>query len=74
MIVKLITGFIARFIASFFRHGNPDKKQESISQEEVVTNDGQTRCPECGTPYDLNDYRKDIAEIFCSACKAKLTR
>ena len=32
----------------------------------------KTRCPNCGTPYDPNDYRDDVLEIFCSACKTKL--
>lgn len=38
----------------------------------MIVNDGKTRCPNCGTPYDLNDYRDDVLEIFCSACKTKL--
>ncbi|MFA5689346.1 MAG: hypothetical protein WC959_09410 [Kiritimatiellales bacterium] len=74
MIAKLITGFLARFTISLFRHPNPDKKQEFTAPDKVIINDGRTRCPECGAPYDIKDYRDDVAKIFCSTCKAQLNK
>ena len=35
---------------------------------------GALTCPECATPYDPSDYRTDVAEIYCSACRAQLPR
>lgn len=48
------------------------RKQLHSKTEENIPNDGRTRCLECGTPYDLNDYREGAKEIFCSTCKEKL--
>lgn len=32
------------------------------------------KCPECGTPYRLEDYDRNAAKIYCSACKTELPR
>jgi Zn-dependent protease with chaperone function len=32
------------------------------------------RCPECGHPYRLSDYRPDATEIGCSRCHARFPR
>ncbi len=33
-----------------------------------------TTCPACGMPYNLSDYRVDAPKIFCSYCRAELSR
>ena len=48
------------------------QSEEPKEPTEIIVDDGKTRCPSCGSPYDLNDYREDVSEIFCSACKAKI--
>ncbi len=30
------------------------------------------QCPECGTPFDPNDYRDGASERLCSKCKAEI--
>ena len=50
----------------------PEEGNEATDQEEDIIDDGKTRCPECRTPYDIRDYRKDASEILCSACKTRL--
>jgi hypothetical protein len=32
------------------------------------------QCPRCATAYDLNDYRSDVATIYCSQCGGELPR
>lgn len=70
----MIERFLARFTASLIRQSVSQKIEERKEEKKnrPIPDDGKTRCPECGTPYDLNDYREDVEEIFCSTCKAKL--
>ena len=43
----------------------------------LLTSSGETyvhRCPQCGLPYRLEDYRPDAEHIYCSGCHAELPR
>lgn len=75
--LMLSVGVIFVFVLSFasLRADKHIWKKAAESNEpiEIIVDDGKTRCPNCGTPYDLNDYRDDVSEIFCSSCKNKIT-
>jgi hypothetical protein len=47
---------------------------EDKSMQDGAVEDARMRCPRCGKPYRLEDYRTDVAHIFCAACKSELPR
>jgi hypothetical protein len=58
-----------------------DEQRVQIAETKVAVpawinfRDGKVRnCPSCGHPFNLNDYREDAEEIFCSACNTQLMK
>lgn len=61
-----VLGFpIGPVVLACFRDGCPSPRSPDESAR---------KCPSCGTPYRLGDYDPAAKQIFCSSCKAELSR
>jgi len=77
MLVKLLTGFIARFLISFFRHSNPENKEEISEKQDVISDpppceglDMDSECVACNTIIPKGEKSALLGSVYLRVVKS----